>query len=187
MDGWVSLEVSPLLTHDTAGTVAAAKEFTPGPGGPTSSSRSRAPGGRSRHRGGDLRRRADQRDAPVFPGALPCRRRGVPAGHRAADRRRAETRRRFGRFAVRQPLGRRGQARVPRSCATGSASRSPGRLTRHTATCSTRRAGSALSTPARPQRLLWASTGTKDPKASDVLYVKALAAPFTVNTIPEAP
>ena len=39
---------------------------------------------------------------------------------------------------------------------------------------------------ARPQRLLWASTGTKDPKASDVLYVQALAAPFTVNTIPEA-
>jgi len=39
---------------------------------------------------------------------------------------------------------------------------------------------------ARPQRLLWASTGTKDPAASDVLYVKALAAPFTVNTMPEA-
>jgi transaldolase len=39
---------------------------------------------------------------------------------------------------------------------------------------------------ARPQRLLWASTGTKDPKAPDVLYVKALAAPFTVNTMPEA-
>jgi len=39
---------------------------------------------------------------------------------------------------------------------------------------------------ARPQRLLWASTGTKDPKASDVLYVKALAAPFTINTMPEA-
>ena len=39
---------------------------------------------------------------------------------------------------------------------------------------------------ARPQRLLWASTGTKDPLASDVLYIKALAAPFTVNTMPEA-
>jgi transaldolase len=39
---------------------------------------------------------------------------------------------------------------------------------------------------ARPQRLLWASTGTKDPKASDTLYIKALAAPFTVNTMPEA-
>ena len=38
---------------------------------------------------------------------------------------------------------------------------------------------------ARPQRLLWASTGTKDPAASDVLYIKALAAPFTVNTMPE--
>ena len=44
----------------------------------------------------------------------------------------------------------------------------------------------ALQRGARPQRLLWASTGTKDPKASDVLYVEALAAPFTVNTIPEA-
>ncbi len=38
---------------------------------------------------------------------------------------------------------------------------------------------------ARPQRLLWASTGTKDPRASDVLYIKALAAPRTVNTMPE--
>jgi transaldolase len=38
---------------------------------------------------------------------------------------------------------------------------------------------------ARPQRLLWASTGTKDPEASDVLYIKGLAAPFTVNTMPE--
>ena len=44
----------------------------------------------------------------------------------------------------------------------------------------------AYNAGARPQRLLWASTGTKDPKASDVLYVKALAAPFTVNTMPEA-
>src|SRR5205823_8652745 len=34
-------------------------------------------------------------------------------------------------------------------------------------------------------RLLWASTGTKDPKASDVLYIEPLAAPFTVNTVPE--
>jgi transaldolase len=38
---------------------------------------------------------------------------------------------------------------------------------------------------ARPQRLLWASTGTKDPAAPDVLYVEALAAPDTINTIPE--
>lgn len=38
---------------------------------------------------------------------------------------------------------------------------------------------------ARPQRLLWASTGTKDPAASDTLYVEALVAPDTINTIPE--
>jgi transaldolase len=37
----------------------------------------------------------------------------------------------------------------------------------------------------RPQRLLWASTGTKDPAASDFLYIKSLAAQFTVNTMPE--
>jgi len=39
---------------------------------------------------------------------------------------------------------------------------------------------------ASPQRLLWASTGTKDPQASDTLYISALAAPDTVNTMPEA-
>ena len=44
----------------------------------------------------------------------------------------------------------------------------------------------AANAGARAQRLLWASTGTKDPKASDTLYVEALAAPFTVNTMPEA-
>jgi transaldolase len=43
----------------------------------------------------------------------------------------------------------------------------------------------AANAGARAQRLLWASTGTKDPKASDVLYVRALAAPFTINTMPE--
>ena len=38
---------------------------------------------------------------------------------------------------------------------------------------------------AKAQRLLWASTGTKDPNASDVLYIEGLASPFTVNTMPE--
>jgi transaldolase len=43
-----------------------------------------------------------------------------------------------------------------------------------------------LNEGARPQRLLWASTGTKDPEASDVLYLQALAAPLTIATVPEA-
>ncbi|WP_442496680.1 transaldolase [Methylobacter sp. sgz302048] len=37
----------------------------------------------------------------------------------------------------------------------------------------------------RPQRLLWASTGTKDPEASDTMYIEALVAPNTINTMPE--
>jgi transaldolase len=49
-----------------------------------------------------------------------------------------------------------------------------------------RRFQRAANAGARVQRLLWASTGTKDPKASDTLYVKTLAAPFTINTMPEA-
>jgi transaldolase len=43
----------------------------------------------------------------------------------------------------------------------------------------------ALNAGARPQRLLFASTGTKDPKAPDVLYIEGLVAPLTVNTMPE--
>jgi transaldolase len=43
-----------------------------------------------------------------------------------------------------------------------------------------------LNAGARVQRLLWASTGTKDPKASDVLYITSLAAPLTISTIPES-
>jgi transaldolase/glucose-6-phosphate isomerase len=39
---------------------------------------------------------------------------------------------------------------------------------------------------ARPQRLLWASTGTKDARYSDVLYVEELIGPDTVNTVPPA-
>ena len=49
----------------------------------------------------------------------------------------------------------------------------------------TPRFGRLANHGALPQRLLWASTGTKDPHASDVLYVRALAAVYTVNTLPE--
>ena len=43
----------------------------------------------------------------------------------------------------------------------------------------------AMNHGAQPQRLLWASTGTKDPHASDILYIRALVAPYTINTMPE--
>ncbi len=48
-----------------------------------------------------------------------------------------------------------------------------------------RRMQRLMNEGARPQRLLWASTGTKDPGASDVLYIEGFASPFTVNTMPE--
>jgi transaldolase len=47
------------------------------------------------------------------------------------------------------------------------------------------RAQALVNAGARPQRLLWASTGSKDPKAPDTLYVSALAAPDTINTMPD--
>jgi transaldolase len=47
------------------------------------------------------------------------------------------------------------------------------------------RAQRLMNEGARPQRLLWASTGTKDPDASDVLYIEGFASPYTVNTMPE--
>jgi transaldolase len=43
---------------------------------------------------------------------------------------------------------------------------------------------SACNVGVRPQRLLWVITRTKDPTASDVLYIKALPAAFTINTMP---
>jgi transaldolase len=48
-----------------------------------------------------------------------------------------------------------------------------------------RRMQRLMNQGARPQRLLWASTGTKDPEASDTLYIEGFASPFTVNTMPE--
>ena len=47
------------------------------------------------------------------------------------------------------------------------------------------RCAQLIAAGARPQRLLWASTGTKDPAAPDTLYLEALAAPDTINTIPD--
>lgn len=43
----------------------------------------------------------------------------------------------------------------------------------------------AMNFGAHPQRLLWASTSTKDPQASDILYIRSLIAPYTINTMPE--
>ena len=72
-------------------------------------------------------------------------------------------------------------------CAAGSRSPTPASPTRATASASPTSAGARCATPApSPQRPLWASTGTKDPAYSDVLYVEELIAPDVINTMPEA-
>ncbi|HET8947236.1 MAG TPA: transaldolase [Candidatus Polarisedimenticolia bacterium] len=188
VDGWVSLEVSPLLAHDTASTIAAARA---------------------------LHARAARPNLfikiPGTPEGLPAIEEAILAGipvnvtllfshdHYLAA---AE--------AFLRGIERRLDAGLPPevgSVASVFISRWDGAVREQLPEALRNRLGIAvgmqtykayrglLASPrwqrafnagARPQRLLWASTGTKDPAASDVLYVKALAAPFTVNTMPEA-
>src|SRR5215467_277785 len=188
VDGWVSLEVSPLLAHDTKSTIAEAK---------------------------DLHARAQRPNLLIkIPGTkegLPAIEESIFAGIpinvtllfsaeqyvAAAD-------------AYMRGIERRIEAGLKADvCSVASifisrwdvavAGKVPQALNNQLGIAVSKRAYKAylglLGSPrwmraynagARPQRLLWASTGTKDPKSSDVLYVQALAAPFTVNTIPEA-
>ena len=93
----------------------------------------------------------------------------------------------LGGFLVHQPLGHGRDGQVPDSLHDQLGIAIAKRTYKATAQLlDSPRWQRALNAGARPQRLLWASTGTKDPKASDLLYIKALAAPFTVNTMPEA-
>src|SRR4029077_17454461 len=139
------------------------------------------------HRGDDLFRNSCQRHSLIFERPLSGSGRGVSSGNRTGHRRWAQTQCRLGGFGFRQSLGRRRQGNAPRELSH--------KLGIAIAMRTYKAARDLLSSPrwyriyntgAYPQCLLWASTGTKDPTASDVLYVKALAAPFTVNTMPEA-
>ncbi len=147
VDGWVSLEVSPLLAHDTNSTLVAAR---------------------------DLHRRAGKPNLFI---KIPGTPEGLPAIEAAI----------FAGVPVNVTL-----------LFSRERGKVPGELTNKLGIAIGQRAYKAyrelLDSPrfqraanagARAQRLLWASTGTKDPKASDILYVKALAAPFTVDTMPE--
>jgi transaldolase len=187
VDGWVSLEVSPALAHDTAGTIAAAK---------------------------DLHARAARPNLfikiPGTPEGLPAIEASIFAGvpvnvtllfsreHyvAAADAYLRGIERRIAAglnpdvasvasiFISRWDVAVAGK--IPAALENRLGLAIGGRTYRayreHLASPRVQR---ILNAGGRPQRLLWASTGTKDPQAPDDLYVKALAAPFTVNTIPE--
>jgi transaldolase len=187
IDGWVSLEVSPLLAHDTASTLAAAKELFARAGKPNLFIK--IPG--------------TKEGVPAIEEAIFA---GVPVNvtllfSRAQYLAVAE--------AFLRGIERRIDAGLEPDVASVAsvfisrwdaavAGKVPAQLLNQLGIAIAKRTYAAyrvlLDSPrwqraanagARPQRLLWASTGTKDPHASDVLYVKALAAPFTINTMPE--
>ena len=111
VDGWVSLEVSPLLAHDTKSTLAATRNLHQrGDRDNLFIKISWHHGRIARDRGRDFRRRSDQCHAAVLARAICCGSRSLFARRRAAHRCRAEPGRSFGRFAVCQPLGRRRRA-----------------------------------------------------------------------------
>ena len=188
VDGWVSLEVSPLLAHDTASTLAAARELHARAGRPNLLIK--IPGTRE--------------GLPAIEAAIFA---GVPVNVTllfsrehylaAAD-------------AWRRGIERRIAAGLTANVASvaslfvsrwdaATVGKVPAELANRLGITIGQRTYQAycelLATPrwqrlfnagARPQRLLFASTGTKDPTAADTLYVKALAAPLTVNTMPES-
>jgi len=188
LDGWVSLEVSPLLAHDTAATIAAAKDLH-----------------------AQVRRPNVMIKIPGTPQGVPAIEESIFAGvpinvtllfsteqyvasadayMRGIERRiaaglKAEVPSVASIFISRWDAAINGKVPAALNDRLGIAvARQAYRS--YLGLLNSPRWMRAYNEGARPQRLLWASTGTKNPKASDVLYVEALAAPFTVNTIPEA-
>jgi len=187
VDGWVSLEVSPLLAYDTASTLAAAEDLHTRAGQPNLFIK--IPGTRE---GLPAIEEAIFAGVPVNVTLLFSREQYLAAAD--AFLRGIERRIDAGLtpsvasvasvFISRWDAAVIGKAPEPLANQLGIAiaKRTYKAYSELLASPRWRR---AFNAGARPQRLLWASTGTKDPKASDVLYIKALAAPFTVNTMPE--
>jgi len=187
VDGWVSLEVSPLLAHDTGSTLAAAKTLHARAGRPNLLIK--IPG--------------TKEGLPAIEEAIFA---GIPINVTllfsseqylaAADAFMRGIQRRVA-AGLQPEIGSVASVFISRWDAAVKG-RVPEALRNQLGIAIAKRTYKAyrelLDSPrwqrvfnagARPQRLLWASTGTKDPAASDILYIRALAAPFTVNTMPE--
>jgi len=187
VDGWVSLEVSPLLAHDTTSTIAAAKELSARAGRPNLFIK--IPGTKE---GLPAIEEAIFAGVPVNVTLLFSREQYVAAAEaylRGIERRIATgLNPHVGSvasiFISRWDVAVAGK--VPETLSNRLGIAIAGRIYKaYLDLLSNARSQRAYNAGARPQRLLWASTGTKDAKASDTLYIKTLAAPFTVNTMPE--
>ena len=187
MDGWVSLEVSPLLARDTAGTLSAAKALHARAGRPNLFIK--IPG---TSEGLPAIEEAIFAGVPInvtllFSGAQYVA--AAEAYLRGIERRIAAglnpdvgsvaslfVSRWDVAVAKKAPESLRNQLGIAIAWETYG---------RYRSLLDSPRWQRILNAGASSQRLLWASTGTKDSEASDILYVQALAKPFTVNTIPE--
>jgi transaldolase len=188
VDGWVSLEVSPLLAHDTASTIAAARDLYRRAARPNLFIK--IPGTKE---GLPAIEEAIFAGIPINVTLLFSREQYVAAAEaflRGIERRIAA--------GLNPNVGSVASVFISR-WDTAAAGKAPASLQNQLGIAIAKRTYKAYrdllgserwqrtyNFGARPQRLLWASTGTKDPKASDILYIKAMGAPFTVNTMPEA-
>ena len=188
VDGWVSLEVSPLLAYDTASTLAAAKDLHARAGQPNLFIK--IPGTKE---GLPAIEEATFAGVPINVTLLFSREQYLAASEaflRGVERR-IDAGLKPGVNSVASIFISRWDSAVMGKVPDSLGNQLGIAIARRTyaayrAALASPRWQCAFNAGARPQRLLWASTGTKDPKASDVLYIKALAAPFTVNTMPEA-
>ncbi len=188
VDGWVSLEVSPLLANDTAGTITAVRELHDRADRPNLFIK--IPGTRE---GLPAIEEATFAGVPINVTLLFSREQYVAAAEaylRGIERRLAAGLK-PDVFSVASLFVSRWDVAVM--------GKAPDALRDRLGIAIAKRTYKAyrdlLDSPrwqrlanagARVQRLLWASTGTKDPKASDVLYITSLAAPLTISTIPES-
>ena len=188
VDGWVSLEVSPLLAHDTASTLVEAKQLC----------------ARANRRNLLIKIPGTKEGLPAIEEAIFA---GIPVNVTllfsreqylaAADAYMRGVERRI-KAGLNPKVGSVASVFISR-WDVAVAGKVPTQLANHLGIAIALRIykayveliGSprwqrAFNEGALPQRLLWASTGTKDPKASDTLYIESLASPLTVNTMPEA-
>ncbi len=187
VDGWVSLEVSPLLAHDSSSTLAAAKALHARAGRPNLLIK--IPGTKE---GLPAIEEAIFAGVPInvtllfsaaqYQAAAEAFMRGIE--RRVAAKLQPEIESVASVFISRWDAA--VKDRVPEAL-RNQLGIAMGKRTykAYRALLDSSRWQRVFNEGARPQRLLWASTGTKDPAASDILYIRSLAAPFTVNTMPE--
>jgi transaldolase len=188
VDGWVSLEVSPLLAHDTQRTIAAARDLSRRSG--KSNLFIKIPGTKE---GLPAIEAAIFAGVPVNVTLLFSREQYVAAAdaYLRGIERRIEAGLNPAVASVASVFVSRWDVAIAGKVPADLANRLGIAVAQRTyrgyvELLNSRRFHRAANAGARAQRLLWASTGTKDPKAPDILYVKALAAPFTVDTMPDA-